>query len=133
MPAATAAAILARERSRSTSSAPNAASTQNMTKMSSSAVRLITNSSPSSASSSPATQPSKVDLVILRAMRAVSRMASEPTTAAANRHPKGVRPNSHSPPAMRTFPNGGCTTNSPPEARMWVERPLARIALAFLT
>ena len=94
---AAAAAILARERSRSITRQPNAASTQNITKMSSIAVRLITSSSPSRASSSPATQPSRVDLVIRRAIRAVIRMASEPTTATENRQPNGVRPNSHSP------------------------------------
>ena len=48
-----AAASRARVRSRSTTRQPNAASTQNIRKMSSSAVRLITNSSPSSASSRP--------------------------------------------------------------------------------
>ena len=74
----------------------------------------MTNSRPSTASSSPAKQPSRVDLVIRRAIRASSRIDSEPTTAAANRQPNGDSPKSHSPAAMSTFPNGGCTTNSPP-------------------
>ena len=78
----------------------------------------MTNSRPSSASSSPATQPSRVDLVIRRAIRASSRIDSEPTTATANRQPNGDRPKSHSPAAMSTFPNGGCTTNSPPLVKM---------------
>ncbi len=127
---AAAAAILARERSLSITRQPKAASTQNITKMSSSAVRLITSSSPSRASSSPATQPSMVDLVIRRAIRAVIRMASEPTTATENRQPNGVSPNSHSPTAMRILPSGGCTTSSPPVARMFV-LPWRSSALAF--
>ena len=45
---------------------PNAASTQNMTKMSRIAVLLSTNSRPSSAISKPATQPSSVERVIRR-------------------------------------------------------------------
>ena len=82
--------------------------------MSSSAVRHITNSSPSSASSSPATQPSSVDRVIRRATRARIRIASEPASATANRQPNGVSPKSHSPPAISILPSGGWTTNSPP-------------------
>ena len=88
--------------------------------MSSSAVRLITNSRPSTASSRPATQPSSVDRVIRRAIRAVIRIESEPTTQAANRHPNGLSPNIHSPAAIMIFPNGGWATNSPPEVKMCV-------------
>ena len=88
--------------------------------MSSSAVRLITNSSPSSASSRPATQPSSVDRVIRRAIRAVIRIESEPTRQAANRHPNGVSPKIHSPAAIKIFPNGGWATNSPPDLKMCV-------------
>ena len=97
-----------------------------MTKMSSSAVRLITNSSPSSDSSSPAAQPSRLERVIRRAIRATSRIDSDPTTATANRQPNGLRPKIHSPAAMRIFPNGGWTTNSPPLAKMcWSPRAIS--------
>ena len=98
--------------------------------MSSSAVRDITNSSPSSASSSPATHPSRVERVIRRATRARIRIASDPATATANRHPNGFSPNAHSPPAMRIFPNGGWTTNSPPGEKM-CGSPRAISALRF--
>ncbi len=100
--------------------------------MSSSAVRLITNSSPSRASSRPATQPSRVDLVIRRAIRAVIKIDNEPTSATANRQPNGVSPNSHSPPAITTLPSGGWTTNSAPRPRMLV-LPRASSASALLT
>ena len=107
-PAAMAAsAYRPRARSRSITSSANAASTQNMTKMSSSAVRDITNSSPSSASSSPATHPSSVDRVIRRAVRARIKIAKDPATATANRHPNGVSPNTHSPPAIKILPERG--------------------------
>ena len=96
--------------------------------MSSSAVRDITNSSPSSASSNPATHPSSVERVIRRAVRARIRIASDPAAATANRHPNGVSPNTHSPPAIKIFPNGGWTTNSPPGAKM---RPSPRAISAF--
>ncbi len=89
-----------------------------MTKMSSSAVRLITNSSPSSASSRPATQPSRVDRVIRRAIRASIRIDREPTTATAKRQPNGFSPNIHSPTAIMILPMGGWATNSPPRVNM---------------
>jgi hypothetical protein len=79
---------------------PNPASTQNITKMSSIAVRLMTNSRPSRASSKPATQPSKSEPVIRRVIRASIRMDADPATATATLHPNGVRPNSHSPAAI---------------------------------
>jgi hypothetical protein len=114
-------------------SRPNAASTQNMTKMSRIAVRLSTNSSPSRASRRPATQPSRVERVIRRAIRAVIRMASDPATATANRQPNGVSPNSHSPTAMSILPSGGCTTYSPlVPSRIWV-LPRASSVLTLLT
>ncbi len=65
-------------------------------------------------------QPSRVDRVIRRAIRASSRMASDPITAAANRQPNELTPNAHSPNAMNSFPAGGCTTNSPPLEKMCV-------------
>ncbi len=100
-----AAASRARVTSRSTTRQPNAARTQNIRKMSSRAVRLITNSSPSSAISRPAMQPSRVDRVIRRVIRASSRMASEPISAVANRQPNELTPNVHSPNAMNSFPD----------------------------
>ena len=57
-------------------------------------------------------------------------MASDPPTATANRHPNGFSPNAHSPPAMRIFPNGGWTTNSPPGEKM-CGSPRAISALRF--
>ncbi len=92
---------------------PNAASTKNIRKMSRIPVRDSTNSRPSSAISSPATQPSSVDLVMRRAIRHISRMASDPNTALENRQPSEFRPNSHSPTAMSSLPTSGCTTYSP--------------------
>ena len=125
------AASLAREASRSSTSMPNAASTQNITKMSRIAVLLSTNSSPSSAISRPATQPSSVERVIRRVIRAVIRIASVPTTATENRQPNGVRPNSHSPTAIIALPSGGCATYSPGEVRTCV-LPLTSSELTFL-
>ena len=92
---------------------PNAASTKNIRKMSRIPVLDSTNSRPSSAISSPATQPSRVDLVIRRAIRHISKMASEPNTALENRQPKEFSPNIHSPTAMSSLPTSGCTTYSP--------------------
>ncbi len=46
-------------------------------------------------------------------MRQISRMASEPNSAAANRQPNEFSPNSHSPAAMSSLPTSGCTTYSP--------------------
>ena len=60
--------------------APNAASTQNISSGSSSAVRLCTNSSPSTVSSSPATQPSSVERDSRRPMRAIISTVRVPTT-----------------------------------------------------
>jgi hypothetical protein len=87
-----ASARLARETSLSTSRQPNAASTKNIRKMSRMPVRLSTNSRPSSDSSSPATQPSSVDLVRRRATRHMTRIASEPMKAGATRHPTEFSP-----------------------------------------
>ena len=95
--------------SRSTRKQPKAASVQNITKMSSSAVRLITNSRPSAARSRPARQPMSVERNMRRAMRAVIRIARVPQTAGMKRHPNGVKPNSHSPAPIIHLPTGGCT------------------------
>ena len=76
-------------------------------------VRDSTNSSPSSDISSPATQPSSVDRVIRRAIRQISKMASDPNTALANRQPNGFSPNIHSPAAISSLPTSGWTTYSP--------------------
>ena len=65
-------------------------------------------------------QPSRVDRVIRRTIRASSRMASDPISAAENRQPNELTPNVHSPNAMNSFPAGGCTTNSPPGVKMCV-------------
>ena len=91
---------------------PNAASTQNITKMSRIAVRDSTSSRPSKAISSPATQPSSVERVIRRTIRASSRIDSDPISATENRHPNGVSPNSHSPTAIISLPSGGWATSS---------------------
>ena len=76
-------------------------------------VRDSTNSRPSSDMSRPATQPSRVDLVIRRAIRHISRMASEPNTALKNLQPYESSPNIASPTAMISLPSSGCTTYSP--------------------
>ena len=123
---------LALDASRSSTSMPKAASTQNITKMSRIAVRLSTSSRPSSDISKPATQPSSVERVIRRVIRAVIKIASVPTTATANRQPNGVSPNIHSPTAISTLPSGGCTTYSPVLVSMCV-LPCASSALTLLT
>ncbi len=81
----TASASRDRDTSRSISIAPNAASTKNIKKMSRMPVRLSTNSMPSSDSSRPAMQPSSVERVSRRAIRHMSRIASEPKTAEVTR------------------------------------------------
>ncbi len=72
-----------------------------------------TNSRPSSAISSPARQPSRVDRVSRRAIRHISKMASDPNSALANRQPNEFSPNIASPQAMSSLPISGCTTYSP--------------------
>ena len=88
----TASASRARETSRSTTRAPNAARTKNIRKMSRMPVLLSTNSRPSSESSSPAVQPSSVDRVSRRATRHMTRIASVPMSAGATRQPSEVSP-----------------------------------------
>ena len=137
-PRATRSASAAREISRSITTQPNAASTKNIKKMSRIPVRDSTNSSPSSAISSPATQPSRVDRVIRRAIRHISKIASDPNTAEENRQPKEFSPNSHSPPAISSLPTSGCTTYSPHAAvplhgaKMFA-CPAAMMSLALLS
>jgi hypothetical protein len=89
---------------------------KNIRKMSRMPVRLSTNSRPSRDSSSPARQPSRVDRVSRRATRHMMRIATVPNTAGATRQPTEFRPNSHSPTAIASLPNGGCTTYSPQAA-----------------
>ena len=137
-PRATPPASICREMSRSMTTAPNAASTKNIKKISRIPVRDSTNSSPSSAISSPATQPSSVDRVSRRAIRQISKIASDPNTALKNRQPNEFSPNSHSPAAMSSLPTSGCTTYSPHadvplhDAKMF-ECPAWMIALALPT
>jgi hypothetical protein len=108
-----AAASRARETSRSMTRQPNAASTQNIKKMSKIPVRDNTNSSPSSASKNPAMQPSSVDRVIRRTIRHNSKIASEPNNAVENRQPNEFSPKIPSPTAISHLPTGGITTYSP--------------------
>ena len=83
-------------------------------------MRDSTIDSPSTASSSPARQPRRVDLVIRRTMRASIRTASVPSTAGMNRQPNGVTPNIHSPSPITHFPIGGCTMNDAYPVNTWV-------------
>ncbi len=78
--------------------------------MSSSASRDSTNSRPSKQSSSPATQPSRVEPVSRRASRIITATISVPTTADAIRQPNGSMPNRCSPSPMIHLPVSGCTT-----------------------
>ncbi len=77
--------------------------------MSSSARRDSTRWRPSRPSSSPPTQPSRVEPVTRRTKRHITRIISEPTTAAAIRQPNGSIPNAFSPSAISHFPTSGCT------------------------
>ena len=79
--------------------------------MSSSAVRDITNASPSKASSSPASPPTRVDFDTRRTRRMVTRTSSVPKTSGASRQPKEFIPKIASPAAISHLPTGGCTTN----------------------
>jgi hypothetical protein len=88
----------------------NAATSQNASNPSSSAVRLSTIERPSSASSRPATVPSSVERNSRRATNVIKRTDSVPNSATPNRQPNGVRPKIHSPRAIIHLPIGGCTT-----------------------
>ncbi len=92
---------------------PKPASAQNITNTSSSPVRLCTKCWPSMASNRAAVVPSTVERNNRRAIRPIIRIEAVPTTAEANRQPKGlVTPNSHSPAPIIHLPTGGCTTKS---------------------
>ena len=104
----------ARDRSRSMSSAQNAASAQNMTMRSSRPVRDWTKWWPSKATRNAAIVPSSDDPNIRRAARPIIRIDSVPITHTENRQPNDdVCPNSCSPAAMTHLPTGGWTTRSP--------------------
>lgn len=105
-----AAASLRRAQSRSISRAPKAASTKNISTMSSSAARLITKCRPSTASSVPARHPRNVERNIRRPIRHSISTDSVPSTATMNRQPNGVKPKIFSPIPMIHLPTGGCTT-----------------------
>ncbi|SCF76969.1 hypothetical protein GA0115256_116829 [Streptomyces sp. DconLS] len=109
-PTGSAAASLARDRSRSMSRQPNAATTKNISTPSSSEVRLITKCSPSTASRAPARQPRNVERNIRRPIRQIISTLSVPSSAVMNRQPNGLNPNISSPSPITYFPTGGCTT-----------------------
>ena len=79
--------IRSRTWSRSTIKAPNAATTKNARKPSSSAVRDATKLTPSAMSSRPAIAPTIVERVIRRTMRATRAIPITPSTAPVNRQP----------------------------------------------
>ena len=91
-PTGSAAASRARARSRSTSRQPNAASTKNISTRSSSAVRLITKCSPSTASSAPARQPRTVERNSRRPIRHSISTESVPSTRHHEPPAEGVQP-----------------------------------------
>ena len=99
--------------------------------MSSSPVRLCTNSSPSTASSSAATHPSRVEPNSRRPIRPIIRMARVPTTALENRQPKELSiPKIDSPKPIIHLPTGGWTTESPYVAKTFGV-PLVKSASGF--
>ncbi len=77
-------------------------------------------------------QPSSVDPVIRRAIRAVIRIETVPMTATENRHPNGVSPNVHCPIAIMILPSGGWATISPDFSRKF-GLPWSSSVLTFLT
>ena len=99
-----------RPQSRSATMQLTAQSTKNARKMSSSASRDSTRCRPSKHISSPATRPSRVERVTRRASRIITSTISEPTTAAATRHPNGSSRTRCSPSAISHLPTSGCTT-----------------------
>ncbi len=86
-PSSNALCMRSRTWSRSTISAPNAATTKKVRKLSSSAVRAATKLTPSAISSSPAIAPIMVERVIRRTIRTTSATSSTPSTALVNRQP----------------------------------------------
>ncbi|CAM5651531.1 hypothetical protein STENM223S_07592 [Streptomyces tendae] len=105
-----AAASLLRALSRSTTRQPKAASTKNISTLSSSAVRLIVKCRPSSAIRAPARHPRKVERNSRRPIRHSSSTERVPSSAVMKRQPNGSKPNSSSPRPMTYLPTGGCTT-----------------------
>ncbi len=110
-PSAMRLASRARIWSRSRTSAPKAAATKNSRNTSSSAVRASTSDRPSSAISSPAIAPNRLERNIRRAVRATTRTVRQPKIAGTKRQPKELSPNSHVPNAISHFPSGGWTMN----------------------
>ena len=82
---------------------------KNASKMSSSAMRLITKDSPSTHSRKPAIAPTIVLREIRRASRMITATSSVPNTSAGNRQPNEFMPNSHSPDAISHLPSCGWT------------------------
>lgn len=120
-----AAASFARALSWSISRHPKAASTKNISTPSSSAVRLITKCSPSTAISAPARQPRNVERNSRRPIRHSISTDSVPSSAVMNRQPNGSKPKISSPRPITYLPTGGWTTYAasvgigtlPPESR----------------
>ena len=104
----------ARVRSRSSSSAPNAASAKNITLMSSRPVRECTKWCPSTASSSAAMVPSCEEDSNRRAIRPTMTMDRMPSTHMDKRQPTELSgPSRLMPAAMTHLPTGPCTAMSP--------------------
>ena len=112
-PASSARSQRNRRWSRSTTRQANAASTKNITKMSSSAVRDSTKCSPSRVISRPAAQPSVVERNIRRPSRMTISTERMPATAEAIRQPNSFSPKMPCAQPMSHLPSGGCTTKSP--------------------
>ncbi len=106
------------------------ATMKNASKMSSSASRLITKSSPSTHRRNPAIAP----IMVLRDTRRASRMTSatinEPKTSEGKRQPNEFIPNSHSPEAISHLPTCGWTMNEAFEVYTFT-LPAATSSLAF--
>jgi hypothetical protein len=100
--------------SRSTISAPNAATTNTVRNPSRSAVRADTKLTPSAMISRPAIPPTSVERLIRRAIRATRTTTTTPATAPVNRQPRPLYPNIASPMAISILPTGGCTTSPYP-------------------
>ncbi len=80
-------------------------------KMSSSAIRLITNDRPSTVMNSPAMAPTRVERDNRRAIRMVAITSSVPKTTEAMRQPKLFMPKTYSPDAISHLPSCGWTMN----------------------
>ena len=89
-PSNSAMCIRSRTWSRSTISAPNAATTKTVRKLSSSAVRAATKLTPSATISRPAVAPIRVERLIRRTMRTTRATRITPNSALVNRQPTPV-------------------------------------------